>query len=225
MKALNRASLKWIAIITMVVDHMGIFLARNGMSLQGYYIMRGIGRLSFPIFAFLLVEGFVHTKDYKKYIARILAFAIISEPIYDLFIHKSLFYGGFCVMFNFAISLVGLYFWKKAEHGNLREKILPGVLIVLLAGIAWVLDVEYSWKCVLITILFYTLRYNVGVRNVMVACVLLADSSLVGMCGVLALVPITFYNGKPGKFPKWLGYVFYPLHFVILVILGGVVNV
>ena len=96
---------------------------------------------------------------------------------------------------------------------------------MLLAGIAWVLDFEYSWKCVLITILFYTLRYNIGVRNVMVACVLLADSSLVGMCGVLALVPITFYNGVSGRFPKWLGYVIYPLHFVILVVLGGVANV
>ena len=76
----------------------------------------------------------------------------------------------------------------------------------------------------LMTILFYALRYNVGVRNVMVACVLLADSSAIGMFSVLALVPITFYNGKSGRFPKWLGYVFYPLHFVILVVIGGVVN-
>ena len=225
MKALNRASLKWIAIITMVVDHLGIFFARNGMSYEAYCVMRGIGRLSFPIFAFLIVEGFVHTKNYKKYLARILAFAIISEPLYDLFIHKSLFAEGFSVMFNFAFSLIGLYFWKKSELESFKQKILPAALIVVLAGIAWVLKFEYSWKCILIAIVFYTLRYNVGVRNVMVACVLIADTSLLGMCSVLALFPITVYNGKSGKFPKWLGYIVYPLHLAILVILGGVVHV
>jgi hypothetical protein len=223
-KLLNRAGLKWLAIITMIVDHMGIFLYRNGMDLQGYYIMRGIGRISFPIFAFLLVEGFIHTKDYKKYLARILAFAIISESAYDWFIHGNLISSGFGVMFNFAFSLIGLYFWRRSETEEFKNRILPGVLVILLAALAWMLDFEYSWKCVLMTILFYALRYNVGVRNVMVACVLLADSSAIGMFSVLALVPITFYNGKSGRFPKWLGYVFYPLHFVILVVIGGVVN-
>ena len=93
-------SLKFIAIATMVIDHIGLALFPDEL------IWRYIGRISFPIFAFLIVEGFVHTSDFKKYIGRILLFAIISEIPFNLlvsgkvldFTHQNVF---FTFAFNF----------------------------------------------------------------------------------------------------------------------------
>ena len=68
---LNGTMLKWIAIVTMVIDHVGAILFPQNE------ILRIIGRLAFPIFAFLLVEGYVHTGNVKKYMGRLLIFALI----------------------------------------------------------------------------------------------------------------------------------------------------
>ena len=81
--------LKLIAIITMTLDHIGIFFLLP----PTYYLFRIIGRLSFPIFAFLIAEGFNYTKNIKKYLVRLLIFSIISEPILD-----KCFYGTFFII-------------------------------------------------------------------------------------------------------------------------------
>ena len=85
-------------MVTMLIDHIGasglIFLMFNiGISMRMYYISRMIGRVAFPIYLFLLVEGFVHTKNIKKYIIRLTLFAILSEVPFDM-----AFWGGFVNM-------------------------------------------------------------------------------------------------------------------------------
>ena len=75
---LTSFQLKWIAIFSMAVDHTGALLFPEAMW------MRGIGRLAFPIFAFLLTEGFFHTADLYRYLARLGVFALLSEIPYDL---------------------------------------------------------------------------------------------------------------------------------------------
>ena len=94
---MNGQSLKLIAMLTMVIDHIGLALFPNEM------IWRYIGRIAFPIFAFLIVEGFVHTSDFKKYIGRILVFAIISEIPFNLLVSGDVFdYTHQNVFFTFA---------------------------------------------------------------------------------------------------------------------------
>lgn len=75
---LNSFQLKCIAVITMIIDHTGAVLFPDNMTL------RYIGRIAFPIFCFLLVEGFFHTRDVRKYMLRLGMFAVISEIPYDL---------------------------------------------------------------------------------------------------------------------------------------------
>ncbi len=76
--------LKIIAIITMLIDHIGAIYISPRLHPQAYLLFRGIGRLAFPIFVFLIVEGFHHTRNVKKYLIRLGVFALLSEIPFDL---------------------------------------------------------------------------------------------------------------------------------------------
>ena len=214
----NNATLKWVAIITMLIDHIGVMLGR-------YDVLRMIGRVSFPIFAFLLVEGFLHTKNCKKYIIRILICAVVTEPIYDLFFNGSLFSYGANILFNFTLSLTVLYCLRRTEHDKIWKKIISYLYIVVIMYVGWKLDIDYTWRCVLIVSLTYILRYNKVLWIIAFFIVLITDVSFIGLFAVLGLVPIILYNGEKGKFPSFLGYIFYPLHLLVLLCIGGVINV
>lgn len=85
---IDRSVLKWIAVLTMVIDHVGAILFPDQIW------MRVIGRVAFPIYAYCLAEGFRYTSDYRRYLGRLALFAILSEIPFDL-----AFYG---VPFSFA---------------------------------------------------------------------------------------------------------------------------
>ena len=95
---MSGTTLKWIAVISMLIDHTAEVLINHNAALtdpiwaQIYVLMRGIGRIAFPIYAFLLVEGFLHTRDVKKYLARMLTFAVVSEIPFDLAVFHTPFY-------------------------------------------------------------------------------------------------------------------------------------
>ena len=109
-------------MVTMLIDHIGasglIFLMFNiGISMRMYYISRMIGRVAFPIYLFLLVEGFVHTKNIKKYIIRLTLFAILSEVPFDM-----AFWGGFV---QYAASKCNVVIAYMCYHA-LRDKKISG---------------------------------------------------------------------------------------------------
>ncbi len=87
---MSTLALKILAILFMFIDHLGFAIGSSTFAAMnfsgGYYFCRAIGRLAFPIFAFLIANGFKHTKNLKKYILRLFAFAIISEVPFDLFV-------------------------------------------------------------------------------------------------------------------------------------------
>src|SRR5699024_1545653 len=110
-KCLSNFDLKLIAIITMTIDHIGVVFGT-----LFYNLLRAVGRLSFTIFAYLLTEGYVHTKSFSKYFFRILVLALISEVIYDY-----VFYGSFIyisannIFFTLAVGLLTLFLLDKCK--------------------------------------------------------------------------------------------------------------
>ena len=86
LKKISGYHLKYIALFSMFLDHIGV-IGKAFLSKNVYFLLRAVGRLSFPLFCFILAEGFFHTKNRKKYQQRLFIFALLSEIPYDLAFH------------------------------------------------------------------------------------------------------------------------------------------
>lgn len=200
--------LKMIAMISMLIDHLGAILFPQ------YFWMRKIGRLAFPIFAFLLVEGFLHTKDVYAYLKRLAIFALISEPFFDF-----AFYGKWFAMehqnifFTLVLSL-GLLKMME-EHPGMLQKILWFVGIAVLAELV---GCDYGTGGVLTVLAFYQYRRDRIQMSLFFAMIhmFMWGTLSVQSFAVFALIPILLYNGRKGFSAKYAFYVFYPAHLLVL---------
>ena len=235
---LTGSHLKWIAIITMFIDHTGAALLELGLLpkvadavlagnsfdyvMADYHfwyrfddVLRAIGRLAFPIFCFLLVEGFLHTKDVKKYALRLGLFALISEIPFDLaFNEKLLEFSYQNVFFTLLIGLLMLIGLKYFEE-TLPPHISWLRFIVALTGIllAVFLRTDYDAVGIILIFLLYEFRSLPKLRCIAGAILMLFNSTT----GCLAFLLIWFYNGERGKqLPKYFFYAFYPAHLMLL---------
>lgn len=206
---LNSFQLKMIAMITMMVDHTGAIF------FPGEMLFRYIGRISFPIFCFLLVEGFYHTKDIRRYLFRLLVFAFLSEIPYDL-----AFYQTFLsiekqnIFFTLAIG-VGIIYVLEQEG----EWILKILEILFAMWLAEFLHTDYGFKGILLICVFYFLRESYYIKlSAGIAWNFLWGNSI-QYFGALAMVPAALYNGRRGPAVKYLFYVFYPAHLLALALL------
>lgn len=205
-------SLKLIALVTMFIDHMGLVLFPDVI------ILRCIGRISFPIFAFLIVEGFVHTSNFKKYIARIVAFAFVSEIPFNLLVSGRLIdFEHQNVFFTFAIGLMVLYFVRKNT-----VLILNNAFLILGILFSVILMTDYSIYGIGLIYIFYVFKYDKRVMFCLSTLVSLISGGAQSFAALATLL-LVFYNGERGsfipdkKYIKYLFYVFYPLHMLVLV--------
>lgn len=216
---MNSYHLKLIAIITMLIDHIGAVLVPSNTTL--YLVLRCIGRLAFPIFVFLLVEGFYHTKDVKKYLLRLGAFALLSELPFDLaFYGKILEFTHQNIFFTLFLGLACMYLMSRVEVAFRENMVLMNLfralLLLLFCLFAYYLKTDYDYRGVLLIIGFYLLRGN---KVLLTAILLFVSGYLLGYINGLAtfaMVPIAFYNGKKGKSIKYAFYIFYPAHLLVL---------
>lgn len=222
--------LKLIAMITMVIDHVGIVFFPQ------YPVFRMIGRLSFPIFAFLISEGFYYTKNLKKYILRMTVFAVLTEPIYMLFSIGRIefsFSNNHNVLFSFVLALLLLYFVKSGIDKKGKLWFLWFVPAIAGLAVADLLYFSYGSYGMLMIIAFYLIkRANLNSstqKNILITLALAATTTLYCLINnntfqataVFAAIPLWFYNGKKGfKMPKYLFYIFYPAHLLVLFLIA-----
>ena len=213
---LGREILKWIAIITMTIDHVGAVLFPE------FEVLRLIGRLSFPLFAYLLILGMENTRNIRNYFTRLFIFALISQvPFYlatgiEPLDHLNIF-------FTLSFGLMFVYFFKK----NSIIAFVPIVLSILL-------NFDYSIYGIVMIGCMYILIGNIKLGTILL--VLLNGLFLVPwnsqFLSILALPLIILHqNGfltktkdanKEFKIPFWrkyFFYIFYPLHLSILYII------
>ena len=230
---LSSFALKMIAVVTMFIDHFGLLFLENYH--VAYMIARGIGRLSFPIFAFILVEGFYYTSNRMKHGIILGVFALVSEVPYDMMFGSlwslsrqnvifTLFIG---YMMIWALDFISMY------HINYSEKILKRIgagrlntileLVVMLLGfaVAYFLNSSYAYAGVMLVLCFYVFRkYHIGRAVVNMVFNMGMFGYGLQWLGAFSIIPIAFYNEKQGKYQwKYFFYVFYPLHILILVVL------
>lgn len=204
--------LKCVAIITMVIDHVGAVLFPEQI------ILRCIGRVSFPIFCFLLVEGYFHTRDVHKYMIRLGIFALISEIPYDLAFRNTLLeFTRQNVFFTLLAGVVMMYAIRRTNQAGIKI-----IYLMLAMWAAQMLGSDYGAKGILLIGLYYFLRDNSRAKIILGALWNFTWSSSVQGYGAMASLPIMLYNGKKGKSMKYIFYVFYPVHLLILYFISSI---
>ena len=209
-------TLKWIALLSMLIDHIGVIYLSYGSHalLSVYSLSRYIGRLSFPLFCFLLVEGFYHTGDLCKYVQRMLGFAFLAEIPYDLaFGHKLIDVSEQNVMWTLLLGVIMMCFIEKFEYSFTAK-----MTVVLIAGfVAVLLKTDYSIWGILSIAIFYMQRYD-RKNALLLTCFLMFAQGKMQSFGVLAIPFIMAYDGTKNdvKMPKYFFYAFYPVHILAL---------
>ena len=241
-KGISGSTLKLIAITTMFIDHVGAGVLGRYLRMYGlidimasgdmsgmlawmqehgalywvYYAMRMIGRIAFPIFVFLMVEGFQRTHNKWKYALRMGIFALVSEIPFDLtfnakvleFTYQNVFFTllvGLLVMI--AMDAIGKTGWNKVGR----------VLLSILAFLAGafvaqaVLHTDYGAMGIVCITAVYLFRKN-KVHQIIAGCIAFAWE----IWAPLAFIPIGFYNGKRGLKLKYVFYAFYPAHLLLI---------
>ena len=186
---INGFTLKWIAIVSMLIDHMGAILFPQ------YIEMRIVGRLAFPIYCFLLAEGAVHTSNIRRYEIRLLAFACLSDIPFDL-----AFFGGVTldhqnVFFTLLLGVLVIEQFQKHEG----KWLYGAVAFVLASVLAECLHTDYGAKGVLFILCFFLLRRFVLAKQAVFAAMnyWLANGGVQVYAGFAAL-PLLLYNGRRG---------------------------
>lgn len=214
---LDGTVLKLIACLSMFIDHLG------AVCFSGMMGFRIIGRLAFPIYCFLLVEGAVHTRNMKKYILRMGIFALISEVPFDLaFYHRLVYTGHQNVFFTLGLGLLAIWFLEHPIEQLDIPDVLYKLLVIIAAGlIAEFFNTDYGFTGIAVICIFYYLRGQPQLKYP-IAVILLAAMGGVEVYAVLALIPILLYNGQRGRQTKAMQYgfyIFYPAHLLLLAVL------
>ncbi len=205
---MSGSALKVIAVLSMVADHCALYLMEHGTPL--YEAMRCVGRIAFPVFAFLIAEGYVYSKDRIWYFIKLLGFAFISEIPWYLLNGAD---GTHNVMFTLALGVLAIGVFDKL----VERRLLCVCCLLSLAWLATLTGVDYEWRGILMIVLFYMLRSNR-------ACQLLLTFPLMmhyGITGVfLACAVLLLYDGTrgfaKGRIAKYGFYLFYPVHLMAI---------
>lgn len=229
---MNGAQLKLIAIIVMLIDHTGALLFPK------VYILRVIGRLAFPIFAYFISEGYIKTSDVEKYKKRLFVFALISQiPFYLAF--KNIVYLN--IFFTLFLGLYAINVYD--ENGSIGTIWIMGILAQVINtdyGLYGVFTIYFFYKYhedfktmakkqVFLNIIFVSVIFLITVlspfnRGKDAAWILKAFVGT-GMQAIslLSLFLIKSYNGQRGRSMKYLFYAFYPVHLMILWMIKNIV--
>ena len=226
-------TLKTIACITMLVDHIGASCIEAGIltpgldagtlsqdTLSAYplyrldMVLRFTGRLAFPIYCFLLVEGFLHTHDLKKYALRMLGFALISEWPFDWAFFSGVYWGHQNVYFTLLLGLLAmkaLDTYQTPERKPALKGILGAAACFLAAAL---LHCDYDVLGLALILALYMTR-----KDKRAQCIAGAVFSLFEPVAPLAFGLVWFYSGERGgssKLEQWAFYWFYPVHLSVL---------
>ena len=239
-RKLDGNTLKIIACVTMLIDHIGaaILLPLNQegvlpakMSYETfefiYDAIRAIGRTSFPLFVFLIAEGFRHTSSRLRYALSLLVFAIISELPYDYAFYGKIHYANNNAIITLFLALITLWgsneiskFFRKKKTSPFIPLTFILILVFCTSQIAYFLKCDYKYFGIFLAMIFYFLKPMFPI-NIFAAYLLIASYGTEYLA-LPAFILILFYNQKQGKKLgryKYLFYAFYPVHLILLYII------
>lgn len=220
---LTNNQLKIIAMITMLVDHAGVVLFPNVMWL------RYIGRLSFPIFAYMIAEGCRYTRNRLKYFLQIFVLAAVCQIVF--FVAQGSLLQGVLVTFSLSVGLI-----FAIDYFVDRKNIVSGLVLAAVSGLVLFLtlalpkllpgtdfNVDYKICGVLLPVVVRFMP-NKPMKLLGTAVMLLGLVPIYGtvqLPALFALPLLAVYNGTRGKWNlKYLFYIFYPVHLVVIYLIS-----
>lgn len=237
MRLLNSLELKIFGVIFMTLDHIYSYIGTiYGLKIPIWFSY--LGRLSAPIFFYLIVEGFFNTSDRKRYLGRLVSFGIIMVLI-DL---------SFAIYNNILLSLaLSVMLMITIEHIKKYKKFskqyILGIIAAIFIGVLSIFT-EASVYGLVMTLIFYFFRNKRRVMSVVYIIFSLLSLMEASMLDsnfleaiflwdyqwmmVFGIIPILLYNGELGlhnKFTKWIFYIFYPVHLIVIVIIKDLLSI
>lgn len=235
-KCLSGSALKIIAMVTMLIDHAGAVIVEYMIASSMYdeqtraalttldKMLRGVGRTAFPLFAFLLVEGFVHTRSRVRYLIRLIVFALISEVPFDLAVYREVCHPEYQnVFFTLALGFLMMMGLEKVKTikvgadgrplGDVAQTVLKLIILIAASAASYLIKSDYIAVGVAVIALFYLLRdmpYGSVIAGGVGGLIVLSNPWT-----LLSLIPIALYNGERGLKLKWLFYIIYPAHLLL----------
>lgn len=210
--------IKIIACFTMILDHIKYAIPALDNEITLY-----LGRISYPLFAFLLVEGYIHTSDLKKYCKRLFIFALISQIPFMLFRTLVGEWKMMNIMFTLLFGIACISVYDKIENKYISIPIC--ILLILLGDYV---NVDYGWFGITMMLLLYIFREDKFLKIVAYIALILfyfytlninyisKEIVVYFFAYILPLIPICLYNGNQGKKMKYFFYFFYPIHMIVL---------
>lgn len=205
-KQLSGSWLKVIAILSMTIDHIAYYYGVSNPYV--YELMRTVGRIAFPTFAFLLAEGYVYTRNRHRYMLSLFAFAILSEIPWLLMNHDN----SHNVLFTLLAGVIGMH-----VIDNSRNKWVTLTFLVLIGCTTLAAETDYSLNGYVLTLLFFMFRGRPDLQ-MLFGLPLMYEYGLMGI--LMAFAVIFLYNGERGfihgKTAKYAFYAFYPAHLMLI---------
>lgn len=238
-KGITGSTLKMIAMAAMLIDHIGALIIERAMffttgnEMFVYdptltvidMVMRKIGRIAFPIFVFLLIEGFMHTRNVWKYALRLGIFAVLSEIPFNLGFSGRIFLRGY--QNTFFTLLIGLLViiaidktWKEEFIARMLKIVLCLSYIVVGMMTAQFIHSDYGAVGVASIVVLYLFRWN-RANQIFAGCIIFCRE----ITAPLAFLPVAAYNGKRGWNMKYVFYAFYPIHLLLLYLIARLIGI
>ncbi len=228
---MNSFTLKIIALITMLCDHIYCAVLLE----PKYFFLNCIGRIAFPVFAFELSQGYIYTHNKRNYILRLLLFSIVSQIPFQLFLNSIPSSFALNVGFTLLLGFLAIFAYEKIAHSTILSKkviynkIIAFLVVFGIASLAGVLKTDYGMYGILLIFSFYIFRESKIYTTCSVVLLTLLHFSqymllpnlffsqlILAICTCLSLCFIFLYNHKQGPKAKYLFYIFYPLHLLLL---------
>ncbi len=230
--------LKLIACVFMFIDHIGYGIIHNYMIAHSmdllpeeysmlnniYKAFQGVGRMAFPIFCFFIVEGFLRTRNVTKYAIRLAVFGLISEIPFDIGLFGKVFYWehqNVIITFFIAIVMLSTVKWLESNIFGLSRGVVVFAMLcaaITFGDIAFLLNTDYSWKCILAAFILYMTRDTGTFR-------LIAGAA--SMCwekfAPISFVLLYFYDPSIKPKYKYAFYLFYPLNFIVIYLIARMI--
>lgn len=223
---LSGNALKIIAVIAMTIDHIGVQI------LPDVIMLRIIGRLAFPIFAYMIAEGCTHTRNRARYFLTIGSVAVLCQAVY-FFVMRSLYQ---CIFVTFLLSLILIYVMEYAVNkGNVISYLFAVIaflsvffLTEKLPGLLPKTDfaVDYGFFGVIVPVIVYFSkgRYSKLLAAFVGLLLLTLDCGGTQWYSLLSIPLLALYSGERGKMKlKWFFYAYYPLHLAVIYLISTVI--